>query len=174
MLLEVDQQLLGVTPDVVVVPVGVGSFAQAVTSHSKSSGRSTRVVTVEPDAAPCLWKSFQMQKCESMLTSTTIMTGMNCGTVSSISWPILQPGVDASLTVSDWESHEAVQYLSSVGVHAGPCGAATLAALRYIGHNDPACVGLSNESVVVIFCTEGERPYEIPRNVSIDNPAQLT
>ncbi|KAH8585772.1 tryptophan synthase beta subunit-like PLP-dependent enzyme [Bisporella sp. PMI_857] len=174
MLLETEQQLHGVTPDLVVVPVGVGSFAQAVTSHSKSSGRSTRVVTVEPDAAPCLWNSLQTQNFGPISTSKTIMTGMSCGTVSSISWPILQAGVDVALTISDWEAHKAVQYLSSVGVSAGPCGAATLAALQYIGHNSPASVGLSEDSIVVIFCTEGARPYNTPRDVSIDDPVKLT
>ncbi|RDW91823.1 hypothetical protein BP5796_01217 [Coleophoma crateriformis] len=174
MLVEVDQQLHGVIPDLVVVPVGVGSFAQAVTSYNKSKGRSTRVLTVESDAAPCLWKSLQTRTCESILTSKTIMNGMNCGTVSSIAWPILQSGVDAALTISDSESHEAVQYLSSVGVSAGPCGAATLAALQHISRHDPTCVGLSEESVVVIFCTEGQRTYNVPRDVSINDPVKLT
>ena len=174
MLLEMEQQLHGVIPDIVVAPVGVGSFAQAVTSHSKSCGRSTKVVTVEPDAAPCLWNSLQTQKFEPISTSKTIMTGMNCGTVSSISWPILQAGVDAALTISDWEAHEAVEYLSSVGVSAGPCGASALSALRYISQHNPGCIGLSEDSVVVIFCTEGARPYDTPKIVSIDDPVKLT
>ncbi|KAH7378606.1 tryptophan synthase beta subunit-like PLP-dependent enzyme [Cadophora sp. MPI-SDFR-AT-0126] len=162
MLLEMEQQLHGVIPDIVVAPVGVGSFAQAVTSHSKSRGRTTKVVTAEPDAAPCLWKSLQTQECVPVSTSKTIMTGMNCGTVSYISWPTLQAGVDAALTFSDWEAHEDVEYLASVGVSAGPCGASTLSALRYISQHDPGCIGLSEDSVAVIFYTEGERPYDSP------------
>lgn len=174
MLLEMEQQLNGGTPDLVVVPVGVGSFAQAVTTHSKSSGRSTRVLTVEPDTAPCLWSNLQTQQFEPITTSKTIMTGMNCGTVSSIAWPMLQAGVDAALTVSDWEAHEAGKYLSSIGISAGPCGAATLAALQYVASQSPTSLGLSQDSVIVLFCTEGNRPYDSPGDVSIDDPVKLT
>lgn len=59
MMREIDDQLDGRTPDLVVTPVGVGSLAQAVVVHFKAEGRSTAVLTVEPDTAACLWKSLK-------------------------------------------------------------------------------------------------------------------
>lgn len=90
------------------------------------------------------------------------MAGMNCGTVSPIAWPTLQAGVDASVTVSEMEAHEAVVELGQSGIEAGPCGAATLAGLRKLASEWRDVTGLHERSVVVLLCTEGMREYEIP------------
>ena len=58
MLAEVDSQL-GVAPDLVVVPVGVGSLAEAVVRHYRGpDGPRSRVLAVEPDTAACLLASL--------------------------------------------------------------------------------------------------------------------
>ncbi|UKZ72507.1 hypothetical protein TrVFT333_000137 [Trichoderma virens FT-333] len=175
MMLEVDGQLGSITPDLVVVPVGVGSFAQAVVTHFKQQGKQTTVLTVEPDTSASLWKS--LRKGESSTTSEktpSIMAGLDCGTPSSISWSILRHGVDASLTISDFEAHQACGYLKSQGVSAGPCGAAPIAALRRLNPSNRETLGLTKDSVVVVFCTEGPRQYEIPHSVASDDPVELT
>ncbi|KAK0758814.1 hypothetical protein N5P37_008298 [Trichoderma harzianum] len=175
MMLEIDGQLGTTTPDLVVVPVGVGSFAQAVVTHFKKAGKQTTVLTVEPDTSASLWKS--LKRGESSTTSEktpSIMAGLDCGTPSSISWAILRHGVDASLTVSDFEAHQACSYLTSQGVSAGPCGAAPIAALRRLSPSDREKLGLTKDSVVVVFCTEGPRDYSIPHDVASDDPVELT
>ncbi|KAL7933893.1 peptidase M20 [Trichoderma chlorosporum] len=175
MMLEIDDQLGATAPDLVVVPVGVGSFAQAVVTYFKKSGQQTTVLTVEPDTAASLWKS--LTRGESFTTSEktpSIMAGLDCGTPSSISWPILQHGVDASLTVSDFEAHQACSYLNSQGISAGPCGAAPIAALRRLNAADREKLGLKKDSVVVVICTEGTRDYEVPYSVESDDPVELT
>jgi acetylornithine deacetylase/succinyl-diaminopimelate desuccinylase family protein len=174
MLREIDQQLEDDVASAIVTPVGVGSLAQAVVLHSKSAGRSTSVLTVEPDTAACLKRSLEVGSITQIATRHTIMSGMNCGTVSYSAWPIHKSGVDASVTVSDFEAHEAVQYLQKAGVNAGPCGAASLAALRHVAKANLEAIGLNANSVVVLLCTEGAREYQIPRNVSTDDPAALT
>jgi hypothetical protein len=172
-LVEIDEQT-SQRPDVIVVPIGVGSLGQAVISRRKTEGRSTAVLAVEPDTAACLHKSLKAGKLTSLSTSETIQTGMNCGTVSTVAWPILEAGVDASTTVSDFEVHEAVTYLQSLGITAGPCGAAPLAALKHVARTDPSLLGLNKDSVVVLICTEGSRDYKIPRDVSDEDPVTLT
>ncbi|RFU80378.1 diaminopropionate ammonia-lyase [Trichoderma arundinaceum] len=175
MMLEIDEQLGETVPDLVVVPVGVGSFAQAVVTHFKQSGKRTTVLAVEPDTSASLWKS--LRRGESSTTSEktpSIMAGLDCGTPSSISWAVLRHGVDASLSISDFEAHEACGYLSSQGVSAGPCGAAPIAALRRLEVSDREKLGLTKDSVVVVFCTEGSRDYEIPHSVASDDPVELT
>lgn len=105
MLSEVDQQLadLGLHSTVMITPVGVGSLAHAVARHCKSGGRSVSVVTVEPDTAACLYHSLRSGSPVSVKTSRTIMSGMDCGTVSLSAWDDLQNLVDASTTVSCFE-----------------------------------------------------------------------
>lgn len=174
MMLEIDEQLRQQVPDLVIAPVGVGSFAQAVVTHCKASGRRSKVLTVEPDTAACLHKSLKKGTPVKLKTTTpTIMAGLDCGTVSSIAWPLLYSGVDASLTVSDFESHEACVTLHSLGVKAGPCGAATLAALRRLTSIEKAILGLSESSVIVLLCTEGDREYRTPQSVSSDDAQSL-
>ncbi|KAH7192577.1 tryptophan synthase beta subunit-like PLP-dependent enzyme [Fusarium flagelliforme] len=162
MMREVDDQLGSTNADLVIAPVGVGSFAQSVVSHFKRNGAFTSMITVEPDTAACLWKSLENGELTDISTTGTIMAGLNCGCPSTIAWELLKNGVDASLTVSDYEAHEAVQYLQSHGINAGPCGGATLAALRRLTASDKNKLGLHGHSTVVLFCTERNRDYEVP------------
>ncbi|GME39982.1 putative diaminopropionate ammonia-lyase [Neofusicoccum parvum] len=167
MLRETDRQVLELTgrpATCAVASVGVGSWAQAVTAHYKSKQPSATVVTAEPTAAACLQTSLRAGKIVPIRTGDTIMCGMNCGTVSSLAWPVLRDGVDASVSISDLESHKAVQALHSGGVAGGPCGAAPLATLRKLSRDSTvkSALGLGSESVLVLFCTEGARPYNVP------------
>ncbi|KAF4899205.1 Diaminopropionate ammonia-lyase [Colletotrichum viniferum] len=164
----------GLAPTLLVSPVGVGSLAHAVVSHCKSAGREHAVLTVEPDIAPCLWKSLRAGEPVSVHTSSTIMDGLNCGTVSLTAWTGLQAGVDASATVSDFEAQRGVEYLETEGVQSGPCGGATVAALRRLAEVSPRPACLSEDSVVVLLNTEGRRKYKKPIDVSVDDPVGLT
>lgn len=163
MLEEVDTQLQAAVNSPAthaIVSVGVGSWAHAVVVHYKSKDPSAAVATVEPKTANCLATSLEAGKIVSVKTDFTIMNGMNCGTVSDIAWPYLRDGVDASVTVSEMQAHEAVLYLKAHGVNAGPCGAAPLAALREMKRL--GWVELGADSVVVLYCTEAAREYNVP------------
>lgn len=164
MLQEIDAQLGDLRPDLIITPVGVGSLAQAVVTHYKTEGRQTSVLTVEPTTAACLWTSLQDGENTPIYTTSTIMTGLNCGTVSSIAWPVLSQGVNASVRVSDEEAHAACEYLNLREISAGPCGGAALAALRCLGPLDMDSLGVGATSVVVLLNTEAQRHYTIPRH----------
>ncbi|WP_329790854.1 pyridoxal-phosphate dependent enzyme [Lentzea sp. DG1S-22] len=145
---EVDEQL-GSEPGLVVVPVGVGSFAQAVITHYRGRDSRTRILAVEPDRAACVLESLLAGELRSVPTGHTIMTGLNCGTPSSTAWPFLQNGLDAAVSVSEEECAEAVENLFAQNVHSGPCGAAALAGLRAIRDD------LGDLDTVVLISTEG-------------------
>ncbi|ETN45361.1 uncharacterized protein HMPREF1541_09192 [Cyphellophora europaea CBS 101466] len=166
LLREVEQQLeqQGLKATAMVTPIGVGSLGHAVTAYCKSSGRQIDVVAVEPETAACLHDNLRSGEFRSIETSKTIMDGMNCGTVSHISWPILRQGVDVSVTICDRECHEAVEQLQKLGVHAGPCGAASLAATKKVAVElkDEHGIRLNGDSVVVLLSTEGSRFYVVP------------
>ncbi|KAL3955073.1 hypothetical protein ACCO45_010636 [Purpureocillium lilacinum] len=155
MLREIDVQLKDSPPSLVVSPAGVGSFAQSVVSHFKQEGSHTKVMTVEPDTAACVYKSIRKNELVTVQTYATVMAGLDCGTPSPIAWPILKAGVDACSTVSDWEAHQATEYLKTRGVF-------------------PGTLGLDSSSVVVLLCTEGTKEYEIPMDVSMDDAVELT
>lgn len=156
----------------VVTPIGVGSLGHAVVKWAKDARRTdnkVRVITAEPETAACLNASLRKGANTSIETVDTIMSGMCCGTVSPISWPTLKDGVDCSMTVGDWEAHEAVLELEGCGIEAGPCGAGCLAGLKKImGIQEVRNrLGLDKDSVVVVLCTEGRREYPVPERPSV-------
>ncbi|KAF2495233.1 tryptophan synthase beta subunit-like PLP-dependent enzyme [Lophium mytilinum] len=166
MLTETDaqvQELTGKTATFAIASVGVGSWAQSVVMHYKTHSARATVVTVEPDTAACLQASLQAGKITTVDTAESIMCGMNCGTVSTTAWPVLRAGVGISVAITDVEAHESVQYLHARGVMVGPCGAATLGALRRLCKEEKGRLGLGKESVVVLFSTEGAREYVAPK-----------
>ncbi|KAL4800164.1 hypothetical protein BDV19DRAFT_375862 [Aspergillus venezuelensis] len=174
MMTEIEDQLseMGLSADVMVTPVGVGSLANTVATFCKSRERPISVVAVEPDTAACLQESLVRGELTSIETSYTIMDGMNCGTVSTTAWTNLQRLVDANVTVSCYESHTAVHYLGEQGITAGPCGAASLAALKRLAIETPDM--LKKDSVVVLLSTEGPREYPTPLDVSVDDAVGIT
>ncbi|HET8600144.1 MAG TPA: pyridoxal-phosphate dependent enzyme, partial [Segeticoccus sp.] len=157
-LLEEVDETLGRAPDLVVVPVGVGSLAQAVVTHYRRAGSShPAVLSVEPDTAACLLTSLSHGRPTSVPTAATVMAGLNCGTVSSAAWPVLQRGCDAAVVVTDAQALRASSDLMALGVASGPCGAATLAGAR-AALTDPARRGqldLPDDAVVALLSTEG-------------------
>jgi diaminopropionate ammonia-lyase len=162
MLAEIDNEL-GLSPDLAVVPVGVGSLAQAVVSHYRRPGAAHPcVLSVEPDTAACVLASLHAETPVHVETGSTIMAGLNCGTPSSAAWPVLHAGLDAASAVGDAMSAQAVTDLGRLGVSSGPSGAATLAGARAVltgpGNEDRRYqLGIEERSVVVLLSTEANQ-----------------
>jgi diaminopropionate ammonia-lyase len=157
---EVDDQL-GAAPDLVVVPVGVGSLAEAVVRHYRGEGRHSEthpsVLSVEPDTAACVLASLSAGRPSTVPTVATVMAGLNCGTMSSSAWPVLSAGCDAAVAVSDDDALRAVVDFDRLGVSSGPSGAAPLAGVRAALTNPAgrAALGLNDDAVIVLLSTEG-------------------
>lgn len=154
---EVDDDL-GRAPDLIVVPTGVGSLTQAVVAYSRRPDAAhPSVLSVEPDTAACLLRSLVEGRRTSVATADTIMAGLNCGSVSTLAWPVLRDGCDAAVTVTDDESTTASEQLNGLGVSSGPCGAASLAAARQALEvaERRTDLGLPDDAVVVLLSTEG-------------------
>ncbi|MEV0742668.1 diaminopropionate ammonia-lyase [Streptomyces sp. NPDC050549] len=160
---EIDEQLGAGAPGLVVVPAGVGSLAQAAVTHYRSrrdGAAATALLTVEPVTAACVLAGLGRGELVSVPTGTTTMAGLNCGTVSSLAWPLLRDGLDAAVAVTDADSAGAARDLAAAGVSAGPCGAASLAGARAAltgagatGRRRALAVG--PDSTVVLLSTEG-------------------
>jgi diaminopropionate ammonia-lyase len=150
---EVDAQIGG-APDVVAVPVGVGSLAEAVVRHYRRSGiPHPSVLSVEPDSAACVLTSLTAAQPITVPTAATVMAGLNCGTVSSSAWPVLRAGCDAAVAVSDEAALRAVEDLGRLG----PSGAAALAGVRAVlaVPERRAALDLGEDAIIVLISTEG-------------------
>ncbi len=169
---EIDDQLDGIgagPPALIVVPTGVGSLLHAALIHYRSRATlpGTAVVSVEPDTAACVQASLAEGAPVTVDTGTTIMAGLNCGTPSSTAWPFIVNGLDAATTVDDAAATAAAHTLAANGVDAGPCGAASLAALEviltggeHVGRRHH--LHLAPDSVVVLLVTEGSPSNPVP------------
>jgi len=143
-----------VEPDLVVVPMGVGSVAQAAVTHYRSGSVTPALLGVEPASASCVTTSLLAGELLTVPTGKTVMAGLNCGTLSSLAWPVLRSGLDYSVTVEDDEALQAVDDLMAAGISSGPSGAATLAGLRAARDR----LELDASSTVVLISTEGKLP----------------
>jgi diaminopropionate ammonia-lyase len=158
LLLEIDGEL-EVPPDLVVVPVGVGSLAEAVVRHYRQAGAARpSVLSVEPDTAACLLASLAAGRSVTVATASTEMAGLNCGTLSSAAWPILRDGCDAAVAVSDADALRAVEDLGRLGISSGPSGASSLAGARVALADATvrAAMDLRADATVVLLSTEAK------------------
>ncbi|QFG23266.1 pyridoxal-phosphate dependent enzyme [Actinomadura sp. WMMB 499] len=163
---EIDDELSarGVEPpSLVAVPVGVGSLAQAAVAHYGRTSPPAALLTVEPDAAPCLLASLAAGRRTTIATRTTIMSGLHCATPSALAWPHLRERVDAAVAVSDGDTVRAARDLAARGVHAGPCGAASLAGVRAaLAPGRRAALPRGHDRTVVLLGTEGAAANPLP------------
>jgi diaminopropionate ammonia-lyase len=174
MFFEIDTQLGEQVPDLIAVPTGVGSLLMAALQHCPStssghmgtgsghmgtgSGRGPAVLAVEPVTAACVTASLAAHTQISVDTSVpTIMAGLNCGTISTIAWPVIRDQLEAAVTVTDDQARVAMQRLHELGIPAGPSGAASLAGVRAAlsDANQRAALAINTDSVVVLINTEG-------------------
>ena len=125
---------------------------------STRSGRGPAVLAVEPVTAACVSASLAAHTQITVDTSvSTIMAGLNCGTVSTIAWPVIRDQLEAAVTVTDDQARVAMQRLHELAIAAGPRGAASLAGVRVaLGEADQrAALAIKTDSVVVLINTEG-------------------
>jgi len=169
---EADAQLVsnGLNqPDLVLVPVGVGSLLQGALAHYRGerTARGTAVASVEPEAAACVAPSLAAGGPVTVETGDTVMSGLNCGTPSSLAWPYMLNGLDAAISISDRAGVQAAYDLAALGVRAGPCGGSGLAAARsaLMGPDSEtrrSHLGLDSNSIVLLIITEGSDANPLP------------
>jgi diaminopropionate ammonia-lyase len=171
MLWEIDDELERrgeVGPDLVVVQVGVGAFAAAVTRHFRVPQRSRhpKLLGVEPASAACLLESVAAGRIVSVPgPHDSIMAGLNCGRPSLVGWPTVSRGIDVLVAVDDEPAREAMRLTAASGIVSGETGAAGLGGLLELlrrGGESPEqeekgrrALGVGGESRVLLFNCEG-------------------
>ena len=150
-------------PDLVLVQVGVGSLATAAVRHyfAMSGSSMPRMLGVEPVSAATALASLKAGRPEMVPgPHKSVMTGLNCGLLSSPAWPWIRGGLDGIVAIEDDRAAQAAGELRALGIDAGEAGAAGFGGLLEICSN-PAMpfvrerTRLSTASVVMVINTEG-------------------
>ena len=150
-------------PTMVIVQMGVGSLADAVVRHYRRPSVTSPpvLVGVEPENAACVLASVKAGRVVTLPGhQDSILAGLNCGTPSSISFPVLMKGMHCFLTIDDERAREAMRALAIAGITAGETGAAGAAGLlELLSVDHPPDIrlllGVSDKTRVLLICTEG-------------------
>ncbi|NEQ51509.1 MAG: diaminopropionate ammonia-lyase, partial [Leptolyngbya sp. SIO3F4] len=136
-------QELDIWPTHVFVQAGVGSLAAAILAYlcNLSNRPMPKFVVVEPQGAPCLFKSKTYNKLFRVQGDLpTIMAGLACGEPSYLGWGLLKSAANAFLMCSDEVACRGMKVLGNPlegdqHIISGESGAVTLGALFEILSN---------------------------------------
>lgn len=162
---EADDQLPS-PPSHVFVQTGVGGVAAAVAGLFKRRHGSDRpcLVLADPDRSACLLESMRAGKPTAVPGELdTVMAGLACGEVSLLAWTILRDHADAVVAVPDSGVAPMMRQLASPmagdpTIVSGESAVAGLLALALVAHvaETRQALGLSSDSTVLVFGTEGD------------------
>lgn len=168
---EADDQIkaYGETPSHIFIQAGVGSLAGSVQGYfTNTYGENCPVVTVvEPDTVACIYESVRNNDYRIIEGDTrTIMAGLNCGSPNTISWELLKNHTNFVASCPDWVAAKGMRILSSplcgddriISGESGAVGVGLLAATMTEKDMEAfrAELGLNQDSVVLLFSTEGD------------------
>lgn len=171
MMLELDELLHAPSKpliDFVFLQCGVGTWASSVVAYYRNRypKNMPAIVAVEPFNSDSLLESIKQDGvAKTKKSQQTLLSGLNCGTPSTIAWKILKDGVDLFLAIPDDYAIKAMQNLyfpfrNDTQIFAGESGAAGLGGLTALASEESLQevkkkIGLNRQSRVLIINTEG-------------------
>ena len=183
MALEADSQLRSLETKAthVFIQAGVGSLAGAITGYFKDAynDKCPCITIVEAEAANCLYRSAEAKEYKTVGGDLrTIMAGLACGEPNTIAWEILKNKASFFASCPDWVAAKGIRLLGNplygdtrvISGESGAVGMGLLSALTmyddYTGLRSQ--LGLDENSVVLLFNTEGNTDPQIYREVVWD------
>jgi threonine dehydratase len=132
--------------DTVVVPIGGGGLIAGVALALSELRPKTRVVGVQAEGAATVPQSLREGQPQSARTVRTIADGIATGSISTLTYNLIEAHVDSVVTVSDAQITESVLFLLERSKQlVEPAGAVTVAAIR------SDSLDVSNETVVPVL-----------------------
>lgn len=155
----------------------LGYYADALGAHTFTS------VIAEPEAADCLYRSAETRSGERVVVTgelDSIMAGLACGEVNPVTWPLLRDAARFFVSVSDEISATGMRVAGNPAgedtrIISGESGAIGLGLLYKLMTSDETQVvqykkqmNLNEDSIVLIFSTEGDTNPKRYRNIVWD------
>lgn len=160
-------------PTHVFLQAGVGAMAGGILGYCADvlGPNNFASIIAEPEAADCLFRSVSSDDGHRVAVTgslTSIMAGLACGEVNPVTWDILRDTGNFYFSTDDRIAATGMRVLGNPlsgdsTIISGESGAITLGLLYYLMtsqepevHQYRAQVGLDQESVILIFSTEGD------------------
>ena len=165
---EITKQIGKEKIDLVLIQSGVGSWAASLIIYIlKQWKHPPFFIGVEPHSANCLFESIKAGHRVSVENDeTTIMAGLNCGSLSTLGWEILKNSLIGSMSIPDKLSEEAMKILAypvsgDPVIVSGESGASGLAGLIGLCNTDKygtfkEKIDLNKSTKVLVINTEGD------------------
>ncbi|PSW21371.1 diaminopropionate ammonia-lyase [Photobacterium sanctipauli] len=161
-------------PSHVLLQAGVGAMAGGVLGYLADKLDPTKFDTViaEPKAADCIYRSGTSASGNMVNVSgelNSIMAGLACGEPNPVTWPILRDCSRYFVAVEDNISATGMRILGNPlagdeKITSGESGAITLGTLNELIKLNSE-IGLTKDSVVLLFSTEGDTNPERYRRI---------
>jgi threonine dehydratase len=132
-------EILDQLPDVgaIIVPVGGGNFISGVALVAKRLRPDIRIIGVQSEAAPAVYRSWQSKQLVEA-PSATFAGGIATSHPAALAFSVLKDVVDAMLLVSEDELRDGiVTALNTTGQVVEGAGAASFAALKPLAKDLP-------------------------------------
>ena len=172
---EIVDQVNLLPPTHVFVQGGVGGLAAAVNAAFWQAWETERPLfyIVEPDLAPCIYKSVEDQAPTNVDVETeTIMAGLSCGEISLVAWDVLAQGANGAMVIPDSFVGPTMRLLAEgcandTAIVAGESAVAGLAGLIVARGSETLSklLQLDENSRVVVIGSEGATDVDIYRKL---------
>jgi len=143
--------------DTIIVPVGGGGLISGISIAAKTLKPNIRMVGVQPEGAPAVYRSWKAGKIVEMDSVKTVADGLASRKTLDLTFGIIKKYLDDILLVTDKEIGEAVlALLREAHILAEPSGAASLAALLFKYHPKPkekVAVVVSGANISIDYLT---------------------
>lgn len=163
-------------PDVVLIQLGVGALGAAAVRHLRRPEihPGPALIGVEPLRAACVLASLEAGRVVTIPgPQDSIMAGLNCGTPSTVAWPLVSGGFDAVVAIEDERAREGMRLLAGAGIVAGETGAAGIGGLlELLTIESPEALGLSSAARVLLLSTEGATDPEAYERIVGEPPTR--
>lgn len=168
-------------PTHLVVQVGLGTLAHTAVLHyhTKVRNNHTHIVGIEPVRAACLLEAFKAGEVVQLKgEQDSIMAGMNCGTASRLSFPVLQRGLKGILTMEDRWAEAGMKFLADRNIVSGETGASGLGAMLALAAGEYpgtqcAAMNFNKNSRVLLISTEGATDPESYQRIVGRTPEEV-
>ncbi len=176
-------------PTHIFIQAGVGSLAGAVQGYFANlfPENPPKVIVMEAQAADCLYQGALAADGGIRFVGgdlETIMAGLACGEPNTLSWDILKNHAAFFVSCPDWLAANGMRRLGApvggdprvISGESGAVGMGLLAALMEMDDYKELreAIGLSGDSKVLMFSTEGDTDQENYRRIVWDGICQAT